>query len=372
HGLEKGGDLRTRSTKEELASLSILDDEEDLIQTNEMRMQWRRILGRLWHPLGVVSITDIGEKRSLFQFYHELDLKRVLQGMPWFFNRHLILFYQLVHGEDSLQVPLVFSEFWVQVHNSPMGIMSKGMARQFGNFIGQILDYDAGFVIREIKSWDISLRAAPKRASSKVSWWLRDDNYGSVPIGAKECFSWAKKSSSTFRPDGNGQMELGLDIEDNLIEIVDSKKRQRMYQLLLRRSTKHNEDPQLECPWVGIAMKTKTIIRRMEMVRNKYGFMNEIEVEVVGLRGGLSLGWTRDYSVQLRSYSKLDINVEVCKGKGMSPQGLTGFYGAFDERFREESWDLICQLNGNSLLSWLVIGDFNEIVFFFKKRGARV
>ncbi|MBA0605499.1 hypothetical protein Godav_018069, partial [Gossypium davidsonii] len=293
------------------------------------KKNWQRVwsfpfdakhLDRLWHPLGGVSITDIGEKRSLFWFYHELDLKRVLQGMPWFFNRHLILFCQLVHGEDSLQVPLVFAECWVQVHNLPMGIMSKGMACQFGNFIGQILDYDAGFVIREIKSWDISLRAAPKRASSKVSWWLRDDNWGIVPIGANvdECFSWAKKSGSTFRPNRNGQMELGLDIEDSIIEIVDSKKRKRMYQV----------NP---------------------IVSSKVDSTN------LGVPSGISTVVVKDYSVQLRSYSKSHINVQVCEGEGMSPQRLTGFYGAFDERCREESWDLIHQLNGNSLLSWLMV-----------------
>lgn len=31
--------------------------------------------------------------------------------------------------------------------------------------------------------WDISLRTVLRRASSEVSKWLRDDNYGSVPIG---------------------------------------------------------------------------------------------------------------------------------------------------------------------------------------------
>lgn len=108
------------------------------------------------------------------------------------------------------------------------------------------------------------------------------------------------------------------------------------------------------------------------MVRKKCGFMKEIELEVVGSWGGLSLGWTRDYSVQLRSYLKSHIDVEVCECEGMSPRRLTGFYGASNERCRKESWDLIRQLNGNSSLPWLVIGDFNEIMFFFKKRGARV
>ncbi|MBA0757792.1 hypothetical protein Gotri_020858, partial [Gossypium trilobum] len=36
---------------------------------------------------------------SLFRFYHEIDLKRVLRGTHWFFNRNLILFYRVKKGK---------------------------------------------------------------------------------------------------------------------------------------------------------------------------------------------------------------------------------------------------------------------------------
>ncbi|MBA0738326.1 hypothetical protein Gogos_011702 [Gossypium gossypioides] len=55
----------------------------------------RNMLANLWHPLGGISITDIGEKRVLFRFYNMIDLNRVIDGMPWFFNRHLIVFHKL-------------------------------------------------------------------------------------------------------------------------------------------------------------------------------------------------------------------------------------------------------------------------------------
>ncbi|MBA0648241.1 hypothetical protein Goklo_016004 [Gossypium klotzschianum] len=45
----------------------------------------RRTLVYLWHPLGGVSITGIGEKRVMFQLYYEVDIKRVIDGMPWSF-----------------------------------------------------------------------------------------------------------------------------------------------------------------------------------------------------------------------------------------------------------------------------------------------
>ncbi|MBA0689377.1 hypothetical protein Goari_007108 [Gossypium aridum] len=71
----------------------------------------RNTLTDLWHPLRGVAISEIGEKRHLFRFYYEIDLKRVSEGMPWMFNRHLIIFHKLEQREDPLQVPLVYSIF---------------------------------------------------------------------------------------------------------------------------------------------------------------------------------------------------------------------------------------------------------------------
>ncbi|MBA0609260.1 hypothetical protein Godav_021341, partial [Gossypium davidsonii] len=62
----------------------------------------RNTLADLWHPLGRVTIIDIGEKRSLFRFYYEIDIKKVLGG-KLLFNRHLILLHRLEPREDPLQ-----------------------------------------------------------------------------------------------------------------------------------------------------------------------------------------------------------------------------------------------------------------------------
>lgn len=56
------------------------------------------------------------------------------------FNNHLLLFHRL--REDPMVVPLFWSNFWVQVHDLQTGLMSETMARQFGDFLGQLLEYD--------------------------------------------------------------------------------------------------------------------------------------------------------------------------------------------------------------------------------------
>ncbi|MBA0601223.1 hypothetical protein Gorai_004407, partial [Gossypium raimondii] len=76
-------------------------------------------------------------------FYRELDIDRVINGAPWMFNNHLLIFHRLKENDDLMQVPLVFSYFWVQIHDLPLRLFSKDIAKQFGNFFGAFVEYDA-------------------------------------------------------------------------------------------------------------------------------------------------------------------------------------------------------------------------------------
>ncbi|MBA0686829.1 hypothetical protein Goari_014406, partial [Gossypium aridum] len=101
---------------EELANSNIFDDEEDTIEG-------QRYL-----------------KKKRMRTMNCAKLGGVIKGTPWFFNRHLILLQRLEKGEWSLQVPLYFTEFWVQIHYLSRGFMSEGMARQLGDFIGKFME----------------------------------------------------------------------------------------------------------------------------------------------------------------------------------------------------------------------------------------
>ncbi|MBA0674907.1 hypothetical protein Goari_016476 [Gossypium aridum] len=56
-----------------------------------------------------------------------------MAGTLWFFNNHLLLLYKIQPGEDPMLVSLLSTEFWVQVHDIPPGLMTEAMAQQFGN-----------------------------------------------------------------------------------------------------------------------------------------------------------------------------------------------------------------------------------------------
>lgn len=96
---------------------------------------------------------EIEDKRILFQFYSKIDLKRVMDGMPWFFNRHLIEFHRLISGEEPSTVSLWTTIFLVQIHNLPVGFITEGMARQFRDFIRKLMEYDVSMVTRGISKF---------------------------------------------------------------------------------------------------------------------------------------------------------------------------------------------------------------------------
>jgi len=48
---------------------------------------------------------------------------------------------------------------------------------------------------------------------------------------------------------------------------------------------------------------------------------------------------------------------------------LTGFYGFLERRRRRESWNLIRALSRRSNLSWVCIGDFNDMLSVEDKWG---
>ncbi|MBA0819802.1 hypothetical protein Gohar_025732, partial [Gossypium harknessii] len=41
----------------------------------------RNTMTDLWHPIGGIAITNIGEKRYSFKFFHTVDMNKVLKGL---------------------------------------------------------------------------------------------------------------------------------------------------------------------------------------------------------------------------------------------------------------------------------------------------
>ncbi|GMI95319.1 hypothetical protein HRI_003201200 [Hibiscus trionum] len=98
-------------------------------------------------------------------------------------------------------------------------------------------------------------------------------------------------------------------------------------------------------PSVVFLIETKLQSVAMVRVRKKCGFSYGIEVGSRGRSGGLCLAWRGNCQVSLRSFSDRHIDFMISDdGEGRSWR-CTGFYGASEEQNRNDSWNLLRQLN---------------------------
>ncbi|XP_031120626.1 uncharacterized protein LOC116023757 [Ipomoea triloba] len=108
---------------------------------------------------------------------------------------------------------------------------------------------------------------------------------------------------------------------------------------------------------------------RMEGLRVKLKYENCFVVDAVGRCGGLALLWNGGLDIEVVGYSNHYIDTTV-RGGGVTPNWrLTGYYSHPNRRRRQDSWDLLRYLSSTSTLPWVVLGDFNDILWDYEKKG---
>lgn len=99
-------------------------------------------LADIWRPAMGITIKDIKPGLFLFQFFHADDMQWVRSGGPWSFDNALLVLNIVKPGEDPTSVSLTDIDFWIQIHDLPVGYMSEVVVKQLGNFFGTFLEYD--------------------------------------------------------------------------------------------------------------------------------------------------------------------------------------------------------------------------------------
>lgn len=100
----------------------------------------QQTLASLWKPGKGVYIKELENNLYLFQFYHELDVKRVLDGSPWSFNRRALVMARLKEGDNPRSVSLNSMDLWVQIHDLKPGFMTEKIVKEVGNYIGSYVE----------------------------------------------------------------------------------------------------------------------------------------------------------------------------------------------------------------------------------------
>ncbi|KAL8125037.1 hypothetical protein AgCh_012638 [Apium graveolens] len=117
---------------------------------------------------------------------------------------------------------------------------------------------------------------------------------------------------------------------------------------------------------------SETLVKRnkIEAVCKTIHFAGSFSIDAQGHGGGLALLWKNTGAVEIKDSCNHYIDFEVvCNQLGR--WRYTGFYGCPERGRRQESWDLIRDLESRSALPWCILGDFNDMLFEFEKVGGR-
>lgn len=96
-------------------------------------------MASLWRPVRGLFVKELEVNRFLFQFFHEFDIQRVIDGSPWTFNRSPLLIERLLEGENPRTKKIYALAIWVQVYDLRPGFFSTRILEVCGNFIGSFL-----------------------------------------------------------------------------------------------------------------------------------------------------------------------------------------------------------------------------------------
>ena len=65
----------------------------------------------IWRPGRGIFFQELDDRRFLFNFFHEYDISRVLEGGPWIYDNMYILLHRLMPNEAPVVVPLYSLDF---------------------------------------------------------------------------------------------------------------------------------------------------------------------------------------------------------------------------------------------------------------------
>uniref|UniRef100_A0A803NLH2 Reverse transcriptase n=1 Tax=Cannabis sativa TaxID=3483 RepID=A0A803NLH2_CANSA len=102
----------------------------------------RHLMASLWQPGKGMYVKELDSNRFLFQFYHDVDIERVIEKSPWTFNNFLLVFQRLKKGEDPKLIPLSHVDMWIQLHDIQSRFKTAQVCKDLGNFIGSFVEAD--------------------------------------------------------------------------------------------------------------------------------------------------------------------------------------------------------------------------------------
>jgi hypothetical protein len=106
-----------------------------------------------------------------------------------------------------------------------------------------------------------------------------------------------------------------------------------------------------------------------ENLKRRLLFDEVLVAESDGRSGGLVMFWNKDITVTSKEVDTNFIDIRIDENE-VAGWRLTGFYGEPSSDRKHSSWDYLRSLHTAIDLPWIVMGDFNEILYSAEKEGG--
>ncbi|XP_042958166.1 uncharacterized protein LOC122293745 [Carya illinoinensis] len=104
---------------------------------------FRITMSQIWRLNGWVRFKDPNEQVFLIEFQSEQDLRKVLGGRTWFFDRNLLTLQEVNENESVNALQFRYEPFWVQCHNFPLAAMNETIGEKFGSSFGHVVQVES-------------------------------------------------------------------------------------------------------------------------------------------------------------------------------------------------------------------------------------
>ncbi|GAU47702.1 hypothetical protein TSUD_190310 [Trifolium subterraneum] len=329
-------------------------------------------LADVWRPVKGMTVKEATQGLYLLKFFHPLDVEEVLKGGPWTFDNFTLIIDRLKIGVALQDIPLFHVNFWVQIHDVPIGMMLETVGKGLANYIGEFVEYDKN---NNTSFWRKYMRVkvrvdvrSPLKIEKKIK--LNGGKGGVVKF---------KGHSPPLRPATVRQSSSiqGSFIEAPVVSLISNRPILAITNFhtttaQLTTTPALNEGNQLDSDDMDTQVERKrrraaSLVAEGSEVRTNQHFLSAA-IDVEGISGGLAVFWKDSSKCRVLNYTRNFNNILV-EDEQWGEWRLTCYYGYPERSRRRAAWDLLRALGNMSSIPWCIIGDFNDLLSQADKKG---
>jgi hypothetical protein len=120
------------------------------------------------------------------------------------------------------------------------------------------------------------------------------------------------------------------------------------------------------CSSIVFLSETRQQKERVQNLKNRLGMNNCFIVDGRGKGGGLVLFWKQEIKIWILSYAMHHVDTLIWDGSHHAAWRGTFIYGEPRTQDRHQMWQLLRRIKPCQLAPWLMIGDFNEVMWLYE------